>query len=370
MMHVDRIVPTLRLNSRIYLTAEDSSSDNLFTSYGENSTLAVGSEFIFLQTLIDCLLRMKSSEQEKNELMAYFRALSGSARIDPKDLEEFENGYTSGHAIWWYTKSYFFYMNINAALRKQDKKMMFLWRSYLLDLYQQLHKHQLKGKIKVYRGQKISKTELNTLKESIGHLISVNSFFSTSEHSDVAKIFSGSEKPNNSTESVLFEIEADHLMVKTKPFANIRELSNFDGEDEVLFMFGSIFRVKNVFKEETELKFIIWIIEMSLCDDDDKELEEVLEYMQRQNGKGETNLRILGSLMWRMGESDLAEAYLGRYLDELLPDDKMRISIYKDISTIKSQKRDHDGAIEWQKKALELEKPKTESFGKNKNRAN
>jgi hypothetical protein len=69
-------------------------------------------------------------------------------------------------------------------------------------------------------------------------------------------------------EGVLFEIDADPQMVTTKPFADISKYSHFTNESEVLFMIGSIFRLKRIYLNDD----LVWIIEMSLCSDDEYDL--------------------------------------------------------------------------------------------------
>jgi hypothetical protein len=329
----------------------------MFTAGAGQSTLEVRGKFVFFQTLIDCLQRMNSSEQDTNELISSLKKnYEGNSPI-LDCLRNFHSTYSPDKAIWWYTAEPFCYDTINTALRKQDIHMMFLWRSFLSDMHHQLCKFQSKDKIQVYRGQKISKNELETLKNGIGQLFSVNSFFSTSYDRQLASFFVECQEISNDMASVLFEIEADPLMVDTKPFADIMRQSKYTDEHEILFMFGSIFRVSSVDHEAGSK----WIIRMSLCDDDDQDVQGVLKYMQKQNGKGQTNLLTLGKLIWKMGYYDLAEKYYLRFRSDLRPDDPLLLSVYEDIAAIKSQKQDYNSSVEWQQQAMQLQSPDTES---------
>ena len=49
---------------------------------------------------------------------------------------------------------------------------------------------------------------------------------------------------SDNIEQVLFEIDADPQLDNIKPFSNITSFSYFPNEEEVLFMIGSIFRLK------------------------------------------------------------------------------------------------------------------------------
>ncbi|CAF4611206.1 unnamed protein product, partial [Rotaria sp. Silwood2] len=52
-------------------------------------------------------------------------------------------------------------------------------------------------------------------------------------------------EPNDKLQIVLFEIKLD-LQLQTHPFYNISHLSYFEGEDEILFMIGTLFEVGSV----------------------------------------------------------------------------------------------------------------------------
>ncbi|UJR24251.1 hypothetical protein I4U23_027218 [Adineta vaga] len=283
---INYFISIICLNIRIHKQEEDSSPKNLFTVSAGDSTLEVAGEFVFLQTLIDCLQRMKPNKKDIYELMSYLEKKYENNTIMIKRLRTFHDTYSPDKIIKWYTAEPFVYETINTALRQRDIHMMFLWRSFLFDIYHQLHELQSQYPVKVYRGQSISKNELEALKNRIGKLVSLNSFWSTSLDRLTANGLANALGISNDTVSVLFEIEADPFMVDTKPFANISKRSKHPDEEEILFMFGSIFRVIKVYLD-VESK---WIIELSLCDDYDLDVQKVLEYMKKQNGKGVTIL--------------------------------------------------------------------------------
>ncbi|CAF4338925.1 unnamed protein product [Rotaria magnacalcarata] len=66
-------------------------------------------------------------------------------------------------------------------------------------------------------------------------------------------------------EPVLFEITADPHVTTNKPFADISIFSEFNGESEVVFMLGSIFRLDSV-RRSSDHK--LWVIQMTLCSED------------------------------------------------------------------------------------------------------
>ncbi|CAF1666268.1 unnamed protein product, partial [Didymodactylos carnosus] len=96
----------------------------------------------------------------------------------------------------------------------------------------------------VYRGQLMKRFEVLMLKKSSGGLVSVNSFFSTSEDKHVAEMFSGLGASRPFLESVLFEIMID-TTIKAKPYANIKT-EHIQYENEVLMSIGTVFRIHSV----------------------------------------------------------------------------------------------------------------------------
>ncbi len=266
--------------------------------------------------------------------------------------------------LWWYTRQSFFYKTLNAALRTQDIHMIFLFREFISDIQHHLKCNQVKSPLRVYRSQMMSSDELDNLKRYIGQFISIHSFFSTSTNRKTALFFLGDTTSliDSKLEPVLFEIDANPKMVTTKPFADISKYSHFTDESEVLFMSGSIFRLKSINCNDNH----VWIVEMSLCSDDENDLKHVILHMKQQIGDGETNLRTLGKVLWKMGKLDLAEKYFKRLLNELSSSDHLLCNLYEDLGELASQIGDYDMSVQWHKKFLEAKK-KNESIGKSNN---
>jgi hypothetical protein len=89
---------------------------------------------------------------------------------------------------------------------------------------------------KVYRGQFISPKELIKLQHSLGSMISITSFISTTKNFEIALIFSGNGDARPNFESVIFEIRLDEsdLGDEASPFADICQLSSKQDEEEVV----------------------------------------------------------------------------------------------------------------------------------------
>ncbi|CAF0938512.1 unnamed protein product [Adineta steineri] len=218
--------------------------------------------------------------------------------------------------------------------------MIYLYRSFIIDIQNQLEKHQCQCATRVYRSQLMSIDELNYLKNSVGQYVSVNSFLSTSFEQEIANFYLGDTNHRwIGLEKVLFEIDADPTVVTTKPFADISQFSDFSDELEVLFMLGSIFRLNSIIRDDENQ---IWIIQMCLCSDDEHNLKQILMDMKNEIGYGETNLCILGKVVRRMGHLDLAKKYYYRCLDELSQNDPLLLTVYKDLAKIASHEKDYE----------------------------
>ena len=123
--------------------------------------------FVYVQVLMDILLRLKHDDKDKEELITLCKKQYNGNVIELKIVKEYEQNYTSSHALWWYTRECFLYKILNKALRVQDIHVLFLLRSVCRDIYQQLKEIQYQSRITVYRCQVVSKSELSSLRKSV-----------------------------------------------------------------------------------------------------------------------------------------------------------------------------------------------------------
>jgi tetratricopeptide (TPR) repeat protein len=301
---------------------------------------------------------MEPDENDKNELIS--RCLDEYKDNDSEQthIHEFQTSYSSSKAIWWYTRESFVYKTLNSALRKQTIHMMFLYRSFIFDLWEQLAEHQSQIELTVYRSQLISMEELELLKRNVDKLISVNSFFSSSCDRYTALFLLGDTGSPIESERVLFEIKADPRKANSKPFSDVSNLSEFTQEAEVLFMLGSIFRVKSVDKPAEDP---VWTIRLELCSDDEHDLSYVLAKMKSQNGSGQTNLHTLGKILSTMGKFDLAEYYYQRLLGKLSAEDSRHKTLYEALAEVASHRGNFDASIQWKYEAIKFDELFTSS---------
>ena len=303
--NLDELVAIITRDHYIEKKIEEPLSINMFSTGGK-STVGLNGKFVFSQVLIDCLLRLPSVDEDKNELIKKLKEQYHDNQIELDSIKDFETKYQA---------------------------------------------NQINKILTVYRAQIISKNELEILEKSVGEFISINSFFSTTSDASTALRFSNLSKTTEMTAKILVKIEANPNVAKTKPFANISQFSDFPNEEEILFMIGSIFKLNKVsFDDRNQFT----IIEMTLCSDEDNQLKHVLTHIKQQNGDGETDLRILAKILSDMGKFDLAETYLQRFLRQLPPNDCLLGDLYEDLATVASRRGDFDSSMKWHKESIEF----------------
>ena len=257
--------------------------------------------------------------------------------------------YSSKNPVFWYTRESFLYKMLNKALRTQNIDILFLFRFFIRDICRQLERNQCQKPILSYRGQVLSNDELDNLKKSVGKLISINSFFSTTSYHCGALEFLSTSKPSNDLRQVLFKIDAYPCVKTTKPFADISSYSYYPDESEVLFMAGSIFRLSSI--HQTYEK--IWTIHLTLGADDEHDLKNLFEDMKNSytDGDNETNLLSFGNVLYKMGKYDQAERYYCRLLKESSPNNSQ---LYYSLGLVTMDKGEPDASLRWLNKALEI----------------
>jgi hypothetical protein len=203
-------------------------------------------------------LKLPRTLEAKQEMIDELRRVSSDNDMFLKQINDFEQNYNSNAAIQWYTKESCLYRLINRALRYEDIELIIKYRFFIIDLYQQLdelHKQiiNLNNRpeqtiVTYYRGQLMSSTEIEQLKQHTGSLISINTFFSTTSSLDIAIMFAGGSTLGDITSNkpIIFSIDVNPLITNTRPYANINFYSTYEEEEEVLFALGSVFSIEKV----------------------------------------------------------------------------------------------------------------------------
>ncbi|UJR07872.1 hypothetical protein I4U23_012154 [Adineta vaga] len=298
----------------------DNMGSNVYSAKDDQSMhKSLNGEFILYQALLQQILNEQNPpSSDELTLTSYFEPDDVD---DKKVMSEFDTKYDPKKAIHWYTRESCVYKILNKALRTQNIDDVNPFDSFVRDLNKQLSeqhklfvKQQKTSSIKVYRGQFISKDEVNRLKSGIGQLISMNSFLSTSTNRKKALEFATSRPPPNDTlTSILLEIKVN-LKAKSKPYADIRHLSAFSEEEEILFMLACVFRIDNLYYDEQKK---LWMANFTLCSEDDPDMKKFTASLNNQS-KGQNQSIAIGYHFIDMLKYDEAQKHFEKILKQNL----------------------------------------------------
>ena len=302
------------LITRILSNTDSSNQDSLSFRFFEHNQKTMRNlteepaSFMWFQLLVDVLQRIPIDQSANEEMIRACKEHCHGNEIRLQILKGFGDSGPSD-AIKWYTKDSFLYRLLNEALRTEDTDMLHLFRKFIIDLHSQIKQKQRQHSfstpnMKVYRGQAMFKSELERLLNSIGHLVSVNSFFSASLMEDVAEIFSGSDQSDTQKVSVFFRIDVD-LGLQHTLFACLDNLSEYPSEDEVLFSLSSVFEVMNVSEERDKHR---WCVDLRATDEGYEILEKYRQFMAL-DAETPTIEIVFGRLLMYMGQYEKAARY-------------------------------------------------------------
>lgn len=315
----------------------------------KNSPLCLWYRMIFF-----VLTQIPQNEQSKQDMIEKCQAYYSSNRTYQDQIRKFRDEYRRDNVFEWYTRDSFLYRILNKALRMEDMKLIYLLRFVIIDLSlaieQESKKLQDKGVLKLYRGQELPVEELEKLKNNIGNVISMNSFFSTSRDIEVARHFATDIVVSNDVQLVLFEIEADPSL-KTAVFADIGHNSLFQSEQEVLFNLNSLFKIISV---EPEPQSPRWIIKMSTTDECCERIEDYLVSIKEELKIYSPTIYLGRLLVHELNRVDEGEAYLSMLMTLLPPDHKDIASVHNWIGVVHHKREAYDAALKKYQLAYEI----------------
>ncbi|CAF1249724.1 unnamed protein product [Adineta steineri] len=303
-----------------------------------NNLSQESTSFLLHQMLIYVLKQMSQDEQSRKEMLDMCRDYYKNNKQELKKIEEFQNTYTRDKAMEWYTDECFIYKLLNKALRTEDIELLFIFRFFIIDLCAVIEQENqlLKNKetLTLYHGTQIPKEELEKIKDSIGKTISTNGFLSTSRNINVSLGFIHMNAQSNDFTSVLFEIKANPLL-KTVIFADVKNKSRIEGEEEVLFNINSLFEIVSVCFDS---KLSVWKVELNATDEGAEKVEEHLS-LSKQEMEEYTPLIYFGRfLLYELDQVDRAEKYFNMLLKSLPHDHPDIASVYNNIGTVHNKR--------------------------------
>lgn len=301
---------------RIHYETEEAA----FSIFAEDqmSTKDLKVEFPLLlwsQLLLDVLKCFPNDrERALKEILDVYKHCCTGSNADLKEIELFSATYEAEkNAVFWYTKNNCVHRILNEALRTGNIDYLYSFRFFIIDLVEQLKQERLKdnGVITLYRGQRISKREIDRLKRNVRSHIAINGFLSTSRSEEVAMLFLRKGLAETSPiQSVLFIITADSSL-KAVTFADIQQLSQILDECEILFTLSSVFKIDEVYFDHENRK--VWIVKMTVTNERLTQVHKYIEAVRKEYEWLSTDV-IFARLLINMDELFKAELYLNRIL--------------------------------------------------------
>ena len=243
--------------------------------------------FMYTQLLKEILLTIDFEPQHFSDFLSYYREQVADNPVELKIVEELRQEYYDHPPIWWYTNNIFLYSMLNRALRLMEINPIIKMGFFVRDLHKyiiKLHSEQYgeqhdSNSFIVYRGQGLSQTDFGQLKRTQGGLLAFNNFLSTSLDQDVSHCFAESNLSNPDCVGVLFAITIDPS-VPSSPFANAKNISSYEVEQEILFSMHSVFRIGQMKQIEKNVR--LWQVDLTLTANNDPQLHDVTETMRKE----------------------------------------------------------------------------------------
>lgn len=297
--------------------------------------ISVNEDFLHSQLLIDCLLHMKTTSTDKHEFINLCKTEYSSNNTELPIIQEFQQKYISNQSIWWYTKESFINRVLNKALCIKNLDLLYLLGFFIRDIHENLQKNKCKTAVQVYHGQLMSMNELHTFKNSIGECISINTFLLAYYNRKQVISCLNEYSQANDLVRILFEIDADPQIDKSRLFADITSFACVSQGQQILFMFGSVFQIIDI---QQDKKNGLWIVKMS--------------FSTFKKDYDETNLMTCGQILQQMKKYDQAEKHFIRLVRELPPNHQDISQCYNTLGLLTFFQNNFNSSIQWYERLL------------------
>ncbi|CAF0784355.1 unnamed protein product [Adineta steineri] len=313
--------------------------------------------FMYTQLVKEILLDIKFSDKAIKDLATCCRQVYLNDKAQLLLIDEFERDYNPQQAIWWYTRECFTYKMLNKALRFMDADIIINMGFFLRDVHQQikqLHKQQVSSygrkPFLVYRGQGLMKSDFEKLQKAKGGLMSFNNFLSTSTAKEVTLSFARDASTELNTVGIFFIMSIDPCL-KSTPFASIKEVSYFKGENEILFSMHTVFRVSEI--KQVDNRNQLYQVELQLTSDDDQQLRLLNDRIRKETG-GTTGWKRLGKLLLNIGQYNKAVEFYNVLLEQT-SNEVEKEHYYNQLGGVHWSQGDYVKAIWYFKHVLQLQ---------------
>ncbi|UJR07144.1 hypothetical protein I4U23_011432 [Adineta vaga] len=149
---------------------------------------------------------------------------------------------------------------------------------------------------------------------------------------------------------ILFQITV-HPLISSTVFADIREFSQYPGEEEILFSMHSIFRIEHI--EQINNNDRLWQVNLTLTTDNDRELNVLTEFIRKETFPKQKGWYRMGQLLIKFGKFNMAEDVFKTLLGQTTDKRETALINYQLIGIYNAQ-GNYIEAIRCYEKAYEL----------------
>jgi tetratricopeptide (TPR) repeat protein len=317
------------------------------------------SSFMYTQILKEILLTIDFEAAQFQEFLTYCREQFAGNTAELKNVDKLEKEYRHHQPIWWYTYQCFLYSMLNRALRTMEVELIIKMGFFIRDLHEHLavlHAEQFGGhspstSFTVYRGQGLSQTDFDQLKKTQGGLLSFNNFLSTSKNRDVSLKFARRTISASDLVGILFLMKIDPFIPST-PFANIRDVSAYQTEEEILFSMHSVFRIGQM--KPIDGNHRLWQVDLLLTSDNDPDLRALTDRMHEETFPHLKGWYRLGNLLIKLGQLNNAQQVCEILFDQA-SDAREKASICSMFGKVKNDQGEYAEAITFYETSIEIE---------------
>lgn len=285
------------------------------------------------------LLQKSDNVDDRIEMWASFRDLHQNDKVKLRDIDKLQMNYDEDEVIRYYTNpSWSIFRTINEICGTESMEQIYKFRVYIRDLYYKLeqtseekvHREYVKPFIdKLYRGILLAGSVLQQLIDNENGLVYMNGFLSTTALPEVANRFNGYDTNTDpGMKSALFELHIDQEV--SQPYAHVGIHSQVPEESEVLFSFGTVWRLKSI-KPEGNLYRIV----LTSCDERNLESNRLPEKYMNDNAA----FIVLGDILRELGDENEAEWCYRKMLDQHPNDAEITGILYYKIGMIQFDKK-------------------------------
>lgn len=323
----DLLIETIK--ETINLLEQQIFSFNLFnqTNNYTNDLSKDSTSFLWYQLLIDILRQIPDNQQINENILNKYN------NIYKNEINQFKKDYIKEKSIELFNKNYSIHKLLNKALKTKDIEFIYLFRYFIIDLYDQIQiekqKFHNKQILKLYYGQKIFKTELDKFTKHIGYYITSNGFLLTSFNKNNSINLAKNQILSDEYQSVLFQIEIN----PTYQLITFVEIN--DNQDLlIIFNIDTIFKINSI---EYDTSFQLWKINLI---NDNIYQNKIQTYFQSIKNfiNDKTFLIFFGQLFIQLDRLNQSEIYFQILLNSLSADHEDIASIYNQIGNFLADK--------------------------------